>query len=123
MFLRNPVEAMQSSVLLVENETESREVLEIAIRRKFPGIVVSTASTGIEAVEIFRKTPHDIVITDLRVSGMDGVQIAEAVRRIKSGIRVILVSGDSECAAAFDECLVKPLDIHDFLGAIRRNIG
>ena len=69
---------MKKKLLLVDDEKDIREILYIYLADL--GYEVLTAENGIKALEIFRKEKPPIVITDIKMDGMDGISL---LRRIK----------------------------------------
>ncbi len=57
------------------------------------GYTVSTATSGEAAVELFRHKPFDIVITDFRMPGMNGIELIRQIRSEKPEVPIILLSG------------------------------
>src|SRR5882757_3838646 len=57
------------------------------------GYGVETALSGEEAWELFQKHHYDIVVTDFRMGGMDGVELIRRIRTVDAPARIILLSG------------------------------
>ncbi len=90
----------QERILLVDDEATVRVVATNMLEEA--GFTVRTATTGDEAIELFRGQPDEIacVVLDLTMPERDGLETLEALRRIRSDVRVILSSGYSEREAA-----------------------
>lgn len=91
------------------------------------GYVVQTALSGEEAWEIFQKSPFDIVVTDLRMSGIDGVELIRRIRAVDSPARTILLSGFITClglteqSTGADELVSKSnREVPELLRAVRK---
>lgn len=78
------VAAATARVLVVDDEPITREVAQIMVGRA--GHLAQMARSGEEAVEILRTTPIDVVLLDMHMSGMDGVETIAAIRALP-GIR------------------------------------
>ncbi|MFH1884556.1 MAG: response regulator [Planctomycetota bacterium] len=110
-------------ILIVDDEENMRKTLaDILIDE---GYSVSTAATGEEAIELCTKDPHETILMDVRMPGIDGVEAFRQIRRHKEGVRVILMSAYSVDAlkeAALDEgaiaFLSKPLDLEKVVSLI-----
>jgi len=110
-------------ILIVDDEENMRKTLaDILIDE---GYSVSTVATGEEAVELCSKVPHETILMDVRMPGIDGVEAFRQIRRHKEGIRVILMSAysiDALKEAALDEgaiaFLSKPLDLDKVVSLI-----
>jgi len=80
------------TVLLVEDEDAVRRVAERFLRRQ--GYNVLVASGGAEALEIASTShPLDLLFTDVMMPGMNGFELAERLRHLQPGIKVMFVSG------------------------------
>jgi len=69
----------QRRILIVDDASETREVLAIALRT-IGGAVVETAEDPREALRALRASGVDVLITDIRMSGMSGFELLQAVR-------------------------------------------
>ena len=105
-----------TKILLVDDEKNMRKTLAAILEDK--GYSITTANTGEKAVELCERERFDIVIMDVRMPGMDGVEAFRQIRRHKEGVKVILMSAygvDNLKRAALDEgaiaFLSKPLDL------------
>jgi two-component system response regulator YesN len=90
-------------------------------------LVVGTASNGIEALELIEKEEPDIVITDIRMPGYDGLDMIEKAKKINDDLEFIIISGYGEFeyakkAMAFGvrDYLLKPINKDDLLNALLR---
>ena len=82
---------MPARVLLVEDEVNMAKTQAKILQRK--GYVVSTAGNGREALRHLDKNPFDIVITDLKMPVMDGMQLLHAMNVKERGCAVIVLTG------------------------------
>ena len=107
-------------VLLADDDRASRLIAEAALRRL--GHECHTVSDGTEAWDAFRSSPHDVVISDLRMPGLTGVELCRKIREHTRGSYTyfILCSGHDGLDdilggmnAGADEYLTKPLDGDD----------
>ena len=68
---------MNEKILIVDDEPDSLEILDaILTREKYQ---VLSASGGDEAIDLFKSEPIDLVITDMQMPGMDGMEVLEKV--------------------------------------------
>jgi CheY-like chemotaxis protein len=107
-------------ILVIDDEADIREALNDLLSSV--GYEVSTAASGNVAVERAEREPFDLAITDLRMPGLSGVDTVAALRRIKPGLAVIVVSGyvsDESARRCREEgatrIMSKPFDIDDLL--------
>lgn len=110
-------------ILVIDDEAAIREVLEEILTSV--GYEVSTAESGAAAVSRAEREPFDLAITDLCMPGLSGVDTVAALRRIKPGLAVIVVSGhvSDESARRCREAgatrfMSKPVDIDDLLHVV-----
>jgi len=111
-------------VLIVDDEKSMRVTLAAILRDE--GYQVTTAATGEEALELCSKEHFGVMLMDVRMPGIDGVEAFRRIRRHQEGVRVILMSAygtDALRNAALDEgaiaFLPKPLDLELIVNLIR----
>lgn len=85
-------------ILLVDDEKSIRETLNIIL--KDAGYKIITAGSGQEAIEIIKENCIDIMITDLRMPGMDGLELMKKTMEIDSTIEVIFISAYADIKSA-----------------------
>jgi two-component system CheB/CheR fusion protein len=103
-------------VLVIEDNRDSREMLRISL--ELEGHVVETAIDGSQGLAAARAGTPDVVIVDIGLPGLDGYEVARAIRQSVGGAVVLIALtgyGDGEAqrrvaAAGFDVHLVKPVD-------------
>ncbi len=111
-------------ILLIEDEKISRVTLSDTLEKE--GHEVESAATGTEGLELFAKQPFDVVITDLRLPSMDGIEVLKQVKQKDEHATIILVTayGTVETAAqalklgAFDY-ITKPFSPDHLLNILR----
>jgi DNA-binding NtrC family response regulator len=115
----------RKSILVVDDEKSQREILEMILSGE--GYDVTTASSGEAAMKFARERRFDLVLTDLKMTGMDGIELLQHLTSLDSAIIVILLTAhgtiDSAKEAlrrgAFDY-LQKPYDKEALLATINR---
>lgn len=81
-------------VLIVDDERIIRFGITSMIRWNDLGIeLVGEASNGEEGLQLFCETTPDIVITDIRMSGMDGIEMMTRIKQIKPEVKFAILSG------------------------------
>ncbi len=83
-----------TKLLLVDDEEGIRTVLSIALEDK--GYAVSTAATGQEALERFEQEQPPIVLTDIKMPGMDGIALLKEIKDRAPDTEVIMVTGHGD---------------------------
>ncbi|MDP9054892.1 MAG: response regulator [Acidobacteriota bacterium] len=84
-----------SRILLVDDNARGLTAREMILADY--GYEVETALSGEEAWEIFQKHRFDVVVTDLRMGGIDGVELIRRIRATDSPAGIILLSGFVDC--------------------------
>jgi PAS domain S-box-containing protein len=97
-------------VVLIDDEEDIREVMSIALRDE--GYRVETAPDGLRGIETCQASSPQIVITDIRMPGMSGIQVLEAVKKIDPNIEVIVFTAFAEMDLAIQAL---QLDASDFI--------
>jgi CheY-like chemotaxis protein len=118
------------SILVVDDQEENRRLLQQLLEPLGFGVIL--AAGGREAVASAQANRPDLIVMDLRMPGMDGVEAARAIRAAPGLEKIFIVaasasSADLDRAGAdpetFVACLRKPFQTADFLDAIRRPLG
>jgi CheY-like chemotaxis protein len=81
---------MGARVLCVDDEVLGLEIRRVVFERA--GYTVLTASDGPTAIEVFRENEVDAVVLDYAMPGMDGAQVARALRQIRPSVPILLLS-------------------------------
>ncbi len=99
-------------LLIVDDELDVREFARNFFRKR--GVDVSIASAGREALEIVEKENPDLILLDIRMGEMSGVDVLRELRNRNNPVKVVMVSGMEE------EQLVKETSILGALGFIHK---
>jgi two-component system response regulator HydG len=94
------VTTRKASVLIVDDSPEMLEVLGKYFADH--GFQVEIAGGGDEALEAYRARPTDVVLTDLRMKGMDGLDLFEALRRLDPDAAVVIMTAFGNVESAVD---------------------
>ncbi|MDP2755462.1 MAG: response regulator [Nitrospirota bacterium] len=91
---------MPEKLLIVDDEPDMLKLLSMIIREKTP-YEVTTTNNPLEALDFVKKGGFDIVIADLKMPGLDGIELLDAVKRVDQDIPVIIITayGTVESAA------------------------
>ncbi len=99
-------------LLIVDDEMDVREFAANFFRRR--KIEVITASSGEEALEMVGKDNPQLILLDIKMSGMDGIQTLENIRKNNKDVKVVMVTGKKpEEDEALDKC--RQLGILDYV--------
>jgi two-component system response regulator HydG len=112
-------------VLVVDDEASARSGLEKLLRQE--GYAVESASDGENALSLVSDRPPDVVVTDLKMPRMDGMQLLAKLREQNAEIPVIVVTAFGDVASAVGamragaaDYLTKPVDFDALLVSIER---
>jgi len=97
-------------VLLIDDEADIREVVSISLTDA--GYRVATAADGRTGLLRVQSEPPQIVITDIRMPGMDGIQVLDAVKKLNPDIEVIVITAFADLSLAVKAL---QLDASDFI--------
>ncbi len=120
--------AARPRVLVVDDEAAIRELLSKTLA--LADYDVDLAPDGRTALERLRIIPYDLLITDLKMPGIDGLAVIREARRLKADIPVIIITGFSTEASAIEAVnlgvsgyLTKPFRVPRVLAAAAKALG
>jgi DNA-binding NtrC family response regulator len=104
-----------SQILLIDDESHNREALTLLLTHA--GYQVQSAASGEEALKILQETPFEVVITDLFLPGVSGIDILKRVKEDSPYTNVILITGNASAETAVEamkegafDYITKPLN-------------
>jgi len=107
-------------VLLVDDETDFVEILVKRLRKR--KLDVRPATNGQQALDMLAESPSDVVVLDVKMSDMDGIETLRRIKKISPSIEVIMLTGHADVEVAMQgmelgafDYLMKPIDIDDLL--------
>ncbi|MBU4355052.1 MAG: endopeptidase La [Proteobacteria bacterium] len=117
-----------SQILVVDDEEIARTNLEYILRKE--GHQVTTAANGLEALEKVKAQEFDVVLTDLKMEKMDGIQLLESVKQIAPHTEIVMVTGYATVSSAVDALkkgaahyLSKPIKLDELRATVREIIN
>lgn len=123
-----PSTAGRPRVLVVDDEASIRDLLAKTLA--LAEYDVDLAPDGRTALERLRIIPYDLLITDLKMPGVDGLSVIREARRLKADIPVIIITGFSNEASAIEAVnlgvsgyLTKPFRVPRVLAAASKALG
>jgi two-component system NtrC family response regulator len=112
-------------ILLVEDDANLRRVLAYHLERA--GHSVVQAMDGVSALDRFREDPVDLVLTDVRMPGMDGIELLKAFRQMKPELPVVVMTAYGTIGDAVEamrqgaaDYLTKPVEKETLLLAVQK---
>jgi len=116
---------MAVRILYAEDDEGSRELVSTTLRDA--GYLVDTASDGTGAAALLDQGSYDLVLLDIRMPGMSGMEVLRHMRKKNLQPRVIMLTAVDELSVAIDcvkngasDYLTKPFRLEDLHGAIER---
>lgn len=108
------------SVLLIDDEKEFLETLIKRLQKR--KLKVTGVGSGEDALKIIKETPPDVVVLDVRMEGMDGIQTLREIKKVSPLVEVIMLTGHANMEVAVEgmevgafDYLMKPMDIDELL--------
>ena len=115
-----------SRILIVDDEKSVRETLREML--EYEGYEVVEADSGLQALDLFSQQSFDVVLCDIKMPGMDGMELLEKILQ-SYDIPVIMISGHGTIDTAVDaikkgafDFIIKPFDLNRLLISIRNAI-
>jgi len=87
--MENPSNAM-ARILIIDDHDTLREGMAVTLTRS--GHTVSAVRSGADGLASYRKTPFDLVVTDLKMDGMDGIEVTKALKTLDAAAVVMVVT-------------------------------
>lgn len=111
-------------ILAVDDESSIRETLRSILETE--GYAVEVAQGGHEAIDSFKNQNFDVVLCDVKMQGMDGIEVLVALRELAPDLPVIMISGHGTIDTAVEslrkgayDYIQKPLDLNRLLVSLR----
>lgn len=115
-----------SKILVVEDEAAIRRVLIKILTEENESYELSEAEDGLQAMELIKKQDFDLVICDIKMPKMDGVEVLQASKNIKAELPFVMISGHGDLETAVNtmrygafDYISKPPDLNRLLNTVR----
>jgi len=115
-----------SKILIIEDEAAIRRVLTKIISEENEAYQVENAEDGLRGVEMISKSDFDLVLCDIKMPKMDGVEVLEKIKKLKPEIPVVMISGHGDLDTAVNtmrlgafDYISKPPDLNRLLNTVR----
>lgn len=117
---------MTSRILVVDDDTALAEMIGIVLRTE--GFETAFCADGAEAVDAFRADHSDLILLDLMLPGVDGIEVCRRIRR-ESGVPILMLTARADTAdvvagleAGADDYMVKPFNPKELVARIRTRL-
>ena len=114
---------MTKRALCIDDDAPIREMLSDLLGEA--GFEVTTAADGAEGLKAFTKQTFDLVVTDLLVPKLDGIRLAEEIRKLDPKAKILVITAITHSlakelgAAPIDGYFAKPLHLKSFLAKVK----
>jgi two-component system nitrogen regulation response regulator NtrX len=113
-------------ILIIEDEAAIRRVLVKILSEESDTYQVEEAEDGLVGIEKIKKDDYDLVLCDIKMPKMDGVEVLEAAKKIKPEIPMVMISGHGDLDTAVNtmrlgafDYISKPPDLNRLLNTVR----
>ena len=115
-----------SRILIIEDEAAIRRVLTKILTEENDSYQVEEAEDGLKGFEKIKNSDYDLVLCDIKMPKMDGVEVLEAAKKIKPEIPIVMISGHGNMETAIQtmrlgafDYISKPPDLNRLLNTVR----
>ena len=115
-----------SKILIIEDEAPIRRVLTKILSEENDTYSVQEAEDGLQGIELVKNEDFDLILCDIKMPKMDGVEVLEAIKKIKPEIPMVMISGHGDLETAIQtmrlgafDYISKPPDLNRLLNTVR----
>lgn len=115
-----------SKILIIEDEASIRRVLKKIISEENESYNVDEAEDGLQGIELIKNNDYDLVLCDIKMPKMDGVEVLEKSKKIKPETPIVMISGHGDLDTAVNtmrlgafDYISKPPDLNRLLNTVR----
>ncbi|MGO3156411.1 MAG: sigma-54-dependent transcriptional regulator, partial [Mesonia sp.] len=113
-------------ILIIEDEAAIRRVLVKILSEESKTYELEEAEDGLAGIEKIKDQDYDLVLCDIKMPKMDGVEVLEAIKKIKPEIPIVMISGHGDLETAVEtmkkgafDYISKPPDLNRLLNTVR----
>ncbi|MEW6684903.1 MAG: response regulator [Candidatus Edwardsbacteria bacterium] len=117
--------AKDSFILIVDDDSRFRKILEFTLKES--GYHPSSAENGIKALELMKEKHYDLILADLKMPGMNGIEFLQRVKEINPNIEVVMITAYASISSALEamklgayDYITKPFKREEILPVIER---
>lgn len=115
-----------AKILIIEDEAAIRRVLVKILSEESKDYEVAEATDGLEGINKIKETDFDLVLCDIKMPKMDGVEVLEAAKKLKPEVPMVMISGHGDLDTAVNtmrigafDYIAKPPDLNRLLNTVR----
>ncbi|MGN0704573.1 MAG: sigma-54-dependent transcriptional regulator [Lentihominibacter sp.] len=115
-------------ILIVDDEQHVRQLLSKVLRKE--GYEIFTAADGLDGLQVFQNNNIDVIISDIKMPGMDGIEFLHEVKAQQPDVGFILITAFATMETAIDaiksgaqDYVTKPFDISEIVNAVKKIVA
>jgi len=115
-----------SRILIIEDEQSIRRVLKKILSEEDSSYEIFESADGLTAMQSIKKDDYDLVLCDIKMPKMDGIEVLQATKKIKPDIPFVMISGHGDLETAVNsmrlgayDYIAKPPDLNRLLNSVR----
>ncbi len=116
-------------ILIIEDEKAIRNVLKNILSEENKDFQVDVAEDGVQGLKMFEADDHDLILCDIKMPKMDGVEVLNKILAINQETTIIMISGHGDISTAVEcmkngayDFIPKPPDLNRLLNAVRNGL-
>lgn len=114
-----------ANILLADDDANIRELVHRALKADGHSVIVT--EDGAAAVEALQTSPFDLVVSDVDMPQLDGIEVGQAALKLKPNIRIVLMSGHTDqlerakkLSSAHVSSISKPFSLEQIKATVRK---
>lgn len=128
-WLKEVKQILMSKILIIEDEAAIRRVLKKIISEENDTYEVDEAEDGLQGIEMIKDKDYDLVLCDIKMPKMDGVEVLEKAKKLKPETPIVMISGHGDLDTAVNtmrlgafDYISKPPDLNRLLNTVRNAV-
>ena len=125
-----PAPDFSATLLYVEDDEMTRTTVSGMLAKRFPELVIHTAANGAQGLQLFWELAPNLVVTDIKMPLMDGLEMSQRIMEIKAGVPIIVTSAHSDTdylirciESGISRYLMKPIDSGKLFQAVENALA
>jgi two-component system, OmpR family, phosphate regulon sensor histidine kinase PhoR len=120
---------VNAQILIVDDDAALLEALPDALRLRMDGVHIDTCESALAALDKIRAVDYDVIVSDIKMPGLDGLELLSEIKEVRPGTPTILITGHGERDLAVQalrggayDFVQKPIDRDYFVASLDRAI-
>ena len=122
-------ERYNAPILIVDDDAALLQALPQVVDLRMKNVYVETCDSANHALELIKENDYDAIVSDVKMPGMDGIELLSHVHEIRPDTPVLLITGHGDHGLAIQairggayDYILKPIDRDTFVAALQRAI-